>query len=483
MKNKSKGDTVSASMVYKTLERYVVLAFQMIVQIIIARILAPSDYGLISMMMVFIAIANVFVQNGFNMAVVQKKDADVTDFSTALIINVIIGFILYLGIVVFSPSIAIFYKQPYITKCMPVMALLLIVGAVNSIQIAIANRQMQFKNLFKCNVIASFSSGALGIGSALIGLGVWALIIQQLTNSIVLSIMLYLQQHWKPNWVFDRKRAGDLFAFGWKLLAAGLLNQIYNELNSLVIGRRYASSDLAFYTKGSQFPKYVTTGVDSSISTVMFSAFSKNQNNRDALHEQMRKSVVVNSYLIFPILTYLAVAAEPIINLLLTDKWLPMVPYMQICCLIFVFHPLASTQMQAIAAVGRSDVRLKIEVLKKGIGVVLLIMMMDKGPMGIAISAAITGILGVIIGAVAGKVTTGYPLKRLITDLLPISIASIIMGLTMFFIGKISLSAVLLVILELLVGTVIYWGISFVFNFYGYNYLKNFLKEKKNKKN
>ncbi len=483
MKSKSRGNTVSASMIYKTLERYVVLAFQMIVQIIIARILAPSDYGLISMMMVFIAIANVFVQNGFNMAVVQKKDADVTDFSTALIINVLIGSVLYLGIVVFSPSIAIFYNQPYITKCMPVMALLLIVGAVNSIQIAIANRQMQFKNLFKCNVVASFSSGVLGISAALIGLGVWALIIQQLTNSVVLSIMLYLQQHWKPNWVFDRKRAGELFAFGWKLLAAGLLNQVYNELNSLVIGRRYTSSDLAFYTKGSQFPKYVTTGVDSSISTVMFSAFSKNQNNRDALHEQMKKSVVVNSYLIFPILTFLAVAAEPIIKLLLTDKWLPMVPYMQICCLIFAFHPLASTQMQAIAAVGRSDVRLKIEILKKGIGVLLLILMMDKGPMGIAISAAITGILGVIIGAVAGKVTTGYPLKSLITDLFPISIASIIMGLPMFFIGKIPVPSVLLVVLELLAGIVTYWGISIVFDFYGYSYLKNYLKEKKNKRN
>ena len=482
MEDKSHDNTVSVSMIYKTLERYVVLAFQMVVQIIIARLLAPSDYGLISMMMVFIAIANVFVQNGFNMAVVQKKDADVTDYSTALIINVFIGVVLFLVICVFSPTIAAFYKQPYITKCMPVMALLLIFGAVNSIQIAIANRQMQFKSLFKCNVVASFSSGVFGISTAVCGLGVWALIIQQLSSSIILSIMLYLQQHWKPNWAFDQKKARVLFGYGWKLLAAGLLNQVYNELNSLVIGRRYSSSDLAFYTKGSQFPKYVTTGVDSSISSVMFSAFSKNQNNRDALHEQMRKSVIVNSYLIFPILTYLAVAASPIISLLLTEKWSPMVPYMQICCFTFAFHPLASTQMQAIAAVGRSDVRLQIEFLKKGIGILLLIMMMNKGPMGIAASAAVTGILSVIIGAIAGRLTTGYPLKRLLTDLAPIILASIIMCIPMFYIGKFSLPSSLLVFLELLVGAVTYWGTSAIFNLYGYNYLKRFLKEKKSRK-
>ena len=482
MKNKSNGNTVSASMIYKTLERYVVMAFQMIVQIVIARILDPSDYGLISMMMVFIAIANVFIQNGFNMALVQKKDADSTDYSTALIINLLIGLVLYLIILFFSPTIASFYNQPYITKSMPVMALLLLFGSVNAIQIAIANRQMQFKNLFKCNVIASVLSGVLGVVGALMGLGVWALIIQQLSNSVTLSVMLYLQQHWKPNWKYNSHSARSLFSFGWKLLAAGLLNQVYNELNSLVIGRKYTSSDLAFYTKGSQFPKYVTTGIDASIGSVMFSAFSKNQNNKDALHEQMKKSIVINSYLVFPILTYLAVAAAPIIKLLLTDKWMPMVPFMQICCLIFAFHPMASTQMQAIAAVGRSDVRLKIEVLKKGIGILLLILMMNYGPMGIAISAAITGIIGVIIGAIAGRVTTGYPLKRLISDIGPIIFASMIMSVPMYLVGKLTMPPFLIVVLEFCIGTLVYLSISAFFNFFGYDYLKKYVKGKKNRK-
>jgi O-antigen/teichoic acid export membrane protein len=190
----------------------------------------------------------------------------------------------------------------------------------------------------------------------------------------------------------------------------------------------------------------------------------------------MKKSIVINSYLVFPILTFLAVAAAPIIELLLTDKWMPMVPFMQICCLIFAFHPLASTQMQAIAAVGRSDVRLKIEVLKKGIGILLLVLMMNYGPMGIAISAAITGIIGVIIGAIAGRVTTGYPLKRLISDIGPIIIASIMMGIPMYFVGKLLIHPILLVVLEFLVGAIVYLIISALFNYYGYEYFKKYLK-------
>lgn len=478
MGNNPNGNSVSSSMIYKTLERYVVMAFQLIVQVVIARILEPNDYGLVAMMMVFIAVANVFIQNGFNMAIVQKKEADTIDFSTALIINLTIGVVLYIVLLVFTPTISTFYNQPDISVCMPVMSLLLIVGSINAIQIAIANRKMQFKSLFKCNVIASFSSGIIGVLAALLGFGVWALIIQQLLNSVVLSIMLYFQQHWIPSWSYDKTRAGELFSFGWKLLAAGLINELYNELNSLVIGKRYTSSDLAFYTKGSQFPKYVTTGVDTSISSVMFSAFSKNQNDRKALHDQIKKSVVVNSYIVIPLLTYLAIVSFPITQLLLTDKWLPMVPFMQICCLTFALHPLATTQTQAIAAVGRSDVRLKIEFIKKGIGIGLLIMMMHMGPIGIAISAAITSVISVVIGAIAVKSTTGYPLRRVVTDILPILCASIFMALPLYFIGKLDILPLFLVILEFIVGAIIYFVLSALFNLYGYNYIKEFILSK-----
>lgn len=475
---KSSGNSVSASMIYKTLERYVVLAFQMFVQIVIARILSPSDYGIVAMMTVFISVATIFIQNGFNMALVQKRDADETDFSTALIVNLAIGLVLYIIIALLSPLIASFYNQPYIETCLPVLSLLLVFGSVNSIQIAIANRKMLFKNLFKCNVIASLLSGIAGIGAALLGWGVWALIIQQLTSSIALSIMLYLQQHWKPNWKFSGRSAKQLFSFGWKLLVAGLINQIYKELNSLVIGKKYTSSDLAFYTKGSQFPKYITSGIDSSIGSVMFSAFSKNQNNKLALHEQMKKTITINSYFVFPILAILGAAAEPIVKILLTEKWLPLVPYLQICCITFALHPLASTQMQAIAAVGRSDVRLKIEILKKAIGILLLLFAINYGPLWIAISAAIAGVIGVIIGAIAGRITVGYPLKNLFTDIGPTFLITLFMTAAMMAVGQYPFNCYILLLIQTIVGCVIYLVLSKCFSLYGFEYMVNMIKRR-----
>ena len=459
------------------MERYVVMAFQMIVQIIIARILDPSDYGIVSMMTVFIAIATIFIQNGFNMALVQKKEADETDFSTALMVNVAIGIFMYAVIALSSPAIARFYNQPFIAKCLPVMSLLLVFGSVNSIQIAIANRKMMFGNLFKCNVVSSIVSGVLGVASALYGFGVWALVIQQLSQSVILSIMLLLQQHWVPNWTFRKESAKSLFSFGWKLLAAGLLNQIYKELNSLVIGKRYTSSDLAYYTKGNQFPKYFTMGVDSSIGSVMFAAFSKNQADCKSLHSLMKKTIIVNSYLIIPLLALLAMVAHPMVTVLLTDKWQPLVPFLRICCVTCALHPLASTQVQAIAAVGRSDVRLKIEIVKKGIGIGLLILAVPYGPLAIAISAAIAGVIGVIIGAVACSVITSYPFKNLVTDNLPVLISTIISMAPLYLIGKISLNPILLILVECVVGLGLYLFISALFNLYGFHYLKEYINQ------
>lgn len=478
MKKEVKGNSISASMIFKTLERYIVMGVQMIVQIVIARILSPEDYGVVSMMMVFISIATIFIQNGFNMSLVQKEKADAIDYSTALLINVVVGLVLYSVIALSSPLIAKFYNQPYITVCLPVMALLLVFGSVNSIQIAIATRQMQFRNLFKCNVVASFLSGIIGIVIALLGGGIWALVFQQLSSCIILSIMLFAQQHWKPSLKFNKKSASSMFSFGWKLLAAGLLRQFYTELNSLVIGKKYTSSDLAFYTKGHQFPKYVTMGVDSSISTVMLSAFSKNQNNLAALHEQIKKTISINSYLVIPCLGILVMVATPLVHLLLTDKWLPIVPFMQICCISCVTHPISAAQIQAITAVGRSGIRLKIELIKKSIGLAFLIVAIPYGPIIIAISAAVAEVIGLIINAFAGKKTTGYPLSHLVTDIFPSLMLSFVMMIGMYWIGKFTLSPIYMLIVQTIAGLVIYLGLSSVFHIYGFEYMKKFIYSK-----
>ena len=473
MKQKSiKGDSITASMVFKTMERYFVMVFQMIVQIIIARILSPDEYGVVAMMAVFISVATVFIQNGFNMALVQKKDAGPADYATAFTLNLIIGLSLYCILLLFVGVIADFYHQSGIKTYMPVLGLLLVIGSFNSIQVAIANRQMMFKSLFKCNVIASLASGLLGILSAFLGVGVWALIIQQLSSCVISSATLFVLQHWTPRFIVSEESAKAMFSFGWKMLVAGLLNQIYNELNSLVIGRKYTSSDLAFYSKGSQFPRFITSGLDVSISSVIYSALSKEQDNFKGLHELMRKSMAMNSYMVMPSLAILAMVASPLITLLLTEKWLPVVPFMQICCLTCAFHPVASVQMQALAALGRSDMRLKLEFIKKSIGIFLLLFAMNYGAIGIAISAAITSIISLFIGAIACKHIAKYSYIETLSDLFSTTGFSVLAMVGMYAVSQTAENSIIQILVTSIVGIMIYGGLSIIFKPYGYIVIK-----------
>lgn len=457
------------------MERYIVMSFQLVVQIVIARLLSPDDYGVVAMMTVFISVANIFINNGFNMAVVQKKEANNEDYATAFTINMLIGISLYLTLFFFSGLIADFYKQPLIKTYLPILGLLLVFGSVNSIQIAIANRHMLFKKLLKCNVTASLLSGIFGVAAAYWGMGVWSLIIQQLSNSVILSIMLFLQQHWMPKFGINEESAKTMFSFGWKLLAAGLINQIYNELNSLVIGKKYTSGDLAFYTKGNQFPNFLTSGLEGAIGTVIFAALSKKQGDYTKLHVLMRKSIVTNSYLVLPALAILGMVAAPLTEILLTEKWLPLVPFMQICCFTRALHPVASVQMQSLSAVGRSDMRLKLEFIKKGIGITLLVQAVSYGAFAIAISAAITSVISVMIGAIACKHVVRYSYSNTLQVLIPIASITLasIAGMYLVSILVAGLNSYLQLISISIVGFTIYLLISLFAHTEGLNLLKS----------
>ena len=474
-------NSISASLIYKSMERYVVMAFQMIVQIVIARILSPSDYGVVAMMAVFIAIANVFIHNGFNAAIIQKKEADNRAFGTALLINFLIGSFLYSILFFASPAIANFYHEPQLKVCLRVLALILPIGSISSIQSAIAVRRMRFRNLFICNVIGSVSSGVIGITCALLGFGYWALIVQQITSVVVIAIALTYHATWKPKFDFERKSAGEMFSFGWKMLAAALMNSIYNELNSLIIGRKYTAADLSLYTKGRTFPSTITSGVDSALQSVLLSSFSKNQSNEKELHRLIKVSSVTNTYLVVPILAFLAVAGNTIVSLLLTDKWLPMVPYMQICCLTYAFHPVAAINMQALAAVGRSDMRLKLEFIKKPFGIIMLILAIPYGPMAIAISAAITSIFSLIVGFIACQRIVHYRIINSLKDMMPSWGAALLAGAIVFAMQGLPINKIGLLALQMVVMAGVYYAVSRLFQLQGYIVLKEKIHQYKHK--
>ena len=452
--------------------------FQMIVQIVIARILAPSEYGIIAMMAVFINIATVFTQNGFNRAVVQKKEAGDVDFGTALSINFIMGSFFYILIFLSAPWIAAYYHNADIRVYIRVLALIIPLGSLNSIQIAIANRQMVFGGLFVCTLVSSIISGIIGVVCAYLGFGVWSLIAQQLSNVLVTTIMLSTTLNWKPKFFFDKGSAKSMFSFGWKMMAAAMINTVYVELSSLIIGRRYTSEELAFYSQGKLFPSIITMGMDSAMDSVMLSSFSKNQDDKSELHLLMKKSQNINCYILFPVLALFAVVAEPLISLVLTDKWLPCLPFLYIACFTYAFHPISSSQMQSIAAVGRSDIRLKLEFIKKGIGVALLIPAVKYGPFAIAINVGITSLISVVINTVACWKIVKYPIKETIKDVLPIMLVSLLVMSLMFFLKMCINSPWLQILVVGLVGVVLFILVTAFLKFYGYKYLKSFLINK-----
>lgn len=474
----SKENSISSSMIYKTLERYSVMLFQMVVQVVIARILSPSDYGVVAMMGVFINIATVFTQNGFNRAVVQKKEADEKDFGTALTVNTLISLSFYICIFIAAPWIAQYYNNADIKLLIRVLALTLPFSSINAIQIAVANRQMAFGNLFKCSLVASICSGIIGVLSALLGLGVWSLIIQQLTVHIATTVMMIFTLNWKPCFRYRGRSAKEMFAFGWKMMAAAMINTVYGELASLIIGRKYSSSDLAYYSKGRYFPGLITMGMDASMESVMLSAFSKKQDSEKDLHALMKKSQSFNCYLLFPLLGIFAMVAKPVIELLLTDKWLPCLPFLYIACFTCAFHPIASSQMQSIAAVGRSDVRLKLEFIKKGVGIGLLIPAIKYGPLAIAINAAITSVIGMIINTVACRMVVKYSIRATIKDVVPVALVTLASIAPLYFLNDMQWGVIPEIIIKGIIGVGLYIAITAVFKFDAFVYFKGFVTNK-----
>lgn len=463
-----KQNGIASSILYKSLERYSTMAFQLVVQIVIARILTPEDFGVVAMMTVFINVAGVFIYNGFNMAVIQKKDADEKDFCTALTVNLLMGILLYLIFFACSPFIASFYKQNDLKVCLRVLALILPIGSVYSIQSAILSRHMQYDKLFICNLGGSVVSGILGVISALIGFGFWALIIQQLSNIIVATILISIKTDIKLKLLYVANSARDMFAFGWKLFVAGLINAVYGELNSLVIGKNYTSADLAFFTKGKTFPNALASGLDSALQSVMLSSMSRKQNDYSDLRLLMRKAMVSNTYLIMPLMVLLAICAEPFTLFLLTEKWLPLVPYMQITCLTVAFHPIGTINMQALAAIGRSDVRLKLEFIKKPVGLVLLFLSLNHGPMAIAISVAITSFFSFAIGLVACQKYIEYSVWEACKEVIPTFFLSCFVGFVCYWLSFLKVPPLVIILLQALAYFLLYIFLSKLFSIEGY---------------
>lgn len=463
--DRSKSHMVSKGLFWKLLERFSVSGIRFILQIILARILSPEHYGALSIMLVFTNLANVFIQQGFNTALIQNKDVREEDYSSVLWVSLGITAITYSVIYVCSPLIASFYHMPDIVAPMRVLALMLFPGAFNSVQLAKVSREMDFKNVFLSNCGGILFSGAVGIIIAVMGGKLWALVAQTLLNVVAVCLVMRFTVQLRIRFAINWKRVRILFSYGWKLLISSLLATLYEDLRSLVIGKKYNSETLGYYNRGQQFPHFIISAVNGAVQSVMLPAMSARQDDKDSLRVLVRSSVSLSAYVIFPIMAGLAAVAEPLVTLLLTEKWLPCVPYLQIYCITLAFYPIHSCNLQAINAVGRSDLFLKLELIKKiyGIAILTLAVIFFDSPLAIATTGAITTCISWFVNAYPNKKLIGYAYAEQLKDLLPLMLLSAVMSGGVLLIGTLQLPVVLKLLLQTTAGGAIYFSLSALF--------------------
>ncbi|MCZ2257306.1 lipopolysaccharide biosynthesis protein [Sporosarcina sp. G11-34] len=469
--------SVLTGLFWKFMERGGTHGVQFIVQIVLARILLPKDFGLISVILIFITFSNALVQSGLNTALIQKKEVDNKDYSSVFYISLLLSVFLYIFLFIISPYIAVFLESDQISSLIRVLALTLFIGAFNSIQVAIVTRKMEFKRLFYSSLYGIVISGAVGIVLAYLNFGIWALVYQQILNQLIIVITLWITGGWRPTLEFSILRVKQLFSFGWKILMSSLIFNLTKDVRTFVIGKLFSLDILGYYNRGAQFPGLITTNINGSIQSVMFPAFAAQQEDRIVLKSMVRRSIVTSSFIVFPLMTGLAVIAEPLVRILLTDKWLPSVPFIWIFCSIYALEPLHTANQQSINAVGRSDITLKLNIVKRIIDFLILGVTIPFGIYSIAYGMILSGIIGSIINAYPNKSILNYGYLEQVKDIMPSLFLSIIMGGVVFFIRYLNLIPSVTLIVQIILGVITYCSLARVLRNESYVYITASLKE------
>lgn len=466
-----KSTGVLSNFIWRFAERCGAQLVSFIVSIVLARMLAPEVYGVVALITVFTSILQVFVDSGLGNALIQKKNADDLDFSTVFYANVIFCGILYLLLFLCAPWVAKFYGDASLTSLVRVLGITVIVSGVKNVQQAYVSRNMLFRKFFFSTLGGTITAAVFGIFMALSGYGVWALVAQQIINVTVDTIILWITVKWRPQRGFSMMRLRSLFSFGWKLLISALLDISYNNLRQLIIGKMYSSADLAYYNRGRQFPNFIVGNINNSIDSVLFPTLSKEQDDRKKLKIMTRRAIKTSTYIMAPLMLGMAFSADIIVKLILTDKWLACVPYLRIFCISFMFWPIHTANLNAINALGRSDLFLKLEVMKKCIGMVLLLSTMWFGPLVMAYSLLASSVCSQIINSWPNRKLLDYGYLEQLKDILPGILSAFLMGICVWLIGMMPMPAVIVLILQVILGAVIFIVLSILFHLEAFTYL------------
>lgn len=474
------GKKVISNMIWRFAERSSAQIVTFLVSIVLARILDPSVYGTVALVTVFTSILQIFIDSGLGNSLIQKKDADNIDFSTVFYTNILFCLLIYLVMFVCAPFIAKFYGNNDMTLMLRVLSITVIIAGVKNIQQAYVARNLLFRKFFYSTIGGTIFSAFVGIGMAILGCGPWALIFQHLSNTLVDTVILWVTVKWRPKKSFSFSRIKILFTYGWKLLASALLDGIYNNLTSLIVGKKYSSKDLAYYNQGQKFPIIIVTNIITSIDSVLLPVMSNEQDNNYNIKMITRKSLRIGTFIMAPLMIGLSACGNNLINLILGEKWIDSVIFLQIFCFTYLFWPVHTTNLNAIKALGRSDLFLKLELIKKLIGVILICISMNIGVVAIAISMLINSLLALIINAFPNKKLLDYGYLEQIKDIGPSIIISLIIGIIVWAIGcYIQISCAIELFIQVVVGALSYIILAKIFKIVEMEYLFNIIRKRK----
>ena len=468
---------IFSSLIWKFLERGGVQIIQFVVSIFIARILSPHDYGSVALLTIFISIATVFVQSGLSTALIQKKDADELDTSSVFFYSLAVAIVMYIILFVSAGWISDIYKMPELVPLLRTMAIMLIPGALNSLQIAILSKNMEFKKQFYSSLSAAIFSGVVGLVMAIMNYGPWALVYQQLSYQFVICIVLFMLVKWKPKLIFSFRRTKALLAYGLKLLVARLIDTVYHNLESLIIGKRYSAATLAYCNKGKQFPLTLIDNIDGSVQSVMLPAYSAKQDDLLTVKSMLRRTVSMSTYLVFPAMITLASMGTPMIALVLGEKWLDAVPYLQLFCVVSMLFPLQTANLQAINAIGRSDVYLKLMFVKRVLGTVILFtsVYVYNSPFAVVIAAIIIELIGILVNVPSNVRLFNYNLVEQIIDIMPNLLMALVVGVVTYLVTLINIHCFFILIIQMVVSIIVYLFLSVIFKNDNLDYVKTLI--------
>lgn len=449
--------------IWSSFERFSVQIIQFILGISLARILAPSDFGILGMLNIFLALSQSIIDSGFSNALIQKKDRTQIDYSTVFYFNIIIGILLYLLLYLCADYIAEFYDTPILSSIVKVISINLFLSSLIIVQKAKLTIELNFKIQAKINTISTVISGIVGLLLAHKGYGVWTLVIQSVIFNILSLILLWYYAHWKPSFIFSWESFNKLFKFGSKLLITGLYGPIFDNINSLIIGKLYTPTSLGYYNRADSLAKFPSSNITDVINRVTFPLLSLIQDDDDKLRHYYKKLITISAYIVFPLMIGLASISNPLISILLTEKWLPSAEYLELISYSLLWYPICAFNINLLLVKGAVKIHLKLDFLKKLLYLIILIITSNISIKAICIGFLLSSLSSWIITALYSGKLINLGLKQQIIDILPILVISIISCLPIRYINTLAFSPIYTIILDLTISIILYLILSYFF--------------------